>query len=76
MGCYGEYLEDYNDRIFVEHIPPYSPELNPIETCWKVTKHAAVSSQYFKTIDDLKYALVMFWDKHIFTQRFKRYLCR
>lgn len=74
--CVKSLLEEYDDWIVVEHIPPYSPELNPIETCWKVTKHAVTKSQYFKTIEAMQEALEEFWSKHIFTQRFMRYLCR
>jgi len=59
----------------VEHIPPYSPELNPIETCWKVTKNNVTKSQYFPTIEEMQEALESFWAKHIFTQDFMRYLC-
>lgn len=69
-------LEEQKDWIAVEFIPPYSPELNPIETCWKVTKNAVTKSQYFKTIDSMQEALEMFWKEHIFMQNFMRYLCR
>ena len=62
--------------ITVEFIPPYSPELNPIETCWKVTKNAVTKSQHFKTIDSMQLSLEKFWNKHIFRQNFITYLCR
>jgi transposase len=73
--CVKNLLKEY-DWVTVEHIPPYSPELNPIETCWKVTKNAVTKSQYFKTIDGLQDALENFWEDHIFTQNFITYLCR
>lgn len=63
-------------HISVEFIPPYSPELNPIETNWKVTRNDVTKSQYFKSIDDLQDALETFWQKHEFKQNFMRYLCR
>lgn len=69
-------FEEQKDWIAVEFIPPYSPELNPIETCWKVTKNAVTKSQYFKTIDSMQEALEGFWNGHIFTQKFMHYLCR
>jgi len=69
-------LEEHKGWIAVEHIPPYSPELNPIETCWKVTKNAVTKSQYFKTIESMQEALEEFWCKHIFMQKFITYLCR
>lgn len=74
--CVKSLFEEYNEWITVEHIPPYSPELNPIETCWKVTKNAVTKSQYFKTIDTMQEALEEFWNKHIFMQNFMHYLCR
>ena len=37
--CVKNLLKEVEDWIVVEHIPPYSPELNQIETCWKVTKN-------------------------------------
>jgi len=69
-------FDEHKGWITVEFIPPYSPELNPIETCWKVTKNAVTRSQYFKTIDSMQEALEMFWNEHIFTQKFMHYLCR
>lgn len=69
-------FEQHKDWIKIEFIPPYSPELNPIETNWKVTRNAVTKSNYFKTIDDLQLSLELFWDEHIFTQNFMRYLCR
>lgn len=64
------------ENIIVEPIPPYSPELNPIETCWKVTKNSVTKSQYFPTLDDMQDALETFWSEHIFMQDFIGYLCR
>ena len=69
-------FEEHEDQIAVEFIPPYSPELNPIETCWKVTRNAVTKSQYFPTIDLMKEALELFWSEHTFTQNLMRYLCR
>ena len=74
--CVRNLLGEYSPRICVEHIPPYSPELNPIETCWKVTKNNVTKSQYFPTIEGMQEALESFWEEHVFTQNFMRYLCR
>lgn len=69
-------LNEYASFIAVEYLPPYSPELNPIETSWKVTKNAVTKSQYFPNIDAMQDALERFWQKHIFMQNFITYLCR
>lgn len=71
-----DFLAKHHTWISVEHIPPYSPELNPIETCWKVTKNAVTKSQHFPTLDEMQYALEHFWKRHVFMQDFITYLCR
>jgi len=73
--CVKNLLAEFAPRICVEHIPPYSPELNPIETCWKVTKNNVTKSQYFTNIDAMQDALETFWTEHTFKQDFMRYLC-
>jgi transposase len=74
-SCVKNLLAQYSNKIYVEYIPPYSPELNPIETCWKVTKNTVTKSQYFPTIDKMQEVLENFWSEHIFMQDFMRYLC-
>jgi putative transposase len=69
-------LNEFSSFISVEYLPPYSPELNPIETNWKVTKNAVTKSQYFPSIDEMQEALENFWGKHFFMQNFITYLCR
>lgn len=69
-------LEEHNKWIVVEYLPPYSPELNPIETCWKVTKNAVTKSQHFRDLDSMQDGLEEFWRGHIFMQNFMHYLCR
>ncbi len=69
-------LEEQKKWIVVEYLPPYSPELNPIETCWKVSKNAVTKSQHFITLDEMQECLEEFWEGHIFMQDFITYLCR
>ena len=74
--CVKKLFKEQKNWITAEHIPPYSPELNPIETCWKVTKNAVTKSQYFQDINSMQKTLENFWQKHIFKQDFITYLCR
>jgi len=57
------------------YLPPYCPELNPIETCWKTTRHDVTNSTYFPTIEKLKERLENFWQRHNFKLNFTNYLC-
>ena len=40
-------------RIPVLYLPPYSPDLNPIERVWKLTRRMAVHNKYFPEINDI-----------------------
>ena len=72
--CIKNLLQEY-PNISMEYLPPYSPELNPIETCWKVTKNRGTKLHDLENIEDIQIALESFWSKHIFMQNFMRYLC-
>lgn len=37
-------------RFALEFLPPYSPELNPIERVWKLTRRKATHNRYFLTL--------------------------
>ena len=37
----------------LEYLPPYSPELNPIERVWKLTRRLATHNRYFPAIEDV-----------------------
>ena len=69
-------LDEFSSFISVEFLPPYSPELNPIETSRKVTKNVVTMSQYFPNIEAMQNALESFWQTHFFMQNFITYLCR
>lgn len=34
-------------------LPPYSPELNPIERIWKLTRRMAVHNRYFPSLESV-----------------------
>ncbi len=40
------------NKILLVYLPPYSPQLNPIETLWRLLKKK-LASRVFKTIQDL-----------------------
>ncbi len=69
------YLARFNN-VKVEYIPPYSPELNPIETVWKITRANITNSRFYKNLDLLQEALEEFWSKNFFTLNTSNYLCR
>ena len=45
-----EALEEYADireKIKLIKLPPYSPDLNPIEQCWRITRREVTHNTYF-----------------------------
>lgn len=41
------------DCLRLDYLPPYSPELNPIERVWKLLRRLRIHNQYFETLDYL-----------------------
>lgn len=42
-----KWARDHRDRIRLHFLPPYSPELNPQEPIWQLTKKRATHNRYF-----------------------------
>ena len=47
------WLREHHDKIRLDFLPPYSPELNTIERVWKLTRMLCTHNQYFDLLDDL-----------------------
>ncbi len=45
------------DNIKIRLLPPYSPELNPIERLWRWLKKEKIHNRIFKSLDDMMNAL-------------------
>jgi transposase len=53
-----EFFEANRERLEFIFLPPYSPELNPIERVWRITRRKVTHNRYFPSIDDLRLALI------------------
>jgi len=40
-------------NFILDFLPPYSPDLNPIERLWKLTRRLCLHNRYFPTLDDV-----------------------
>jgi len=47
------WLEEHNQKLMLDFLPPYSPHLNPIERVWKLIRRLCVHNRYFPTIETL-----------------------
>ena len=44
---------DQGKKIQLDFLPPYSPQLNPIERVWKLTRKLCTHNRYYALLDDL-----------------------
>jgi len=51
------------DRLVRIFLPPYSPELNPIERVWRITRRQVTHNRYFESIEELEVALTSHFAK-------------
>jgi transposase len=47
------YLTERQQVLSLSFLPPYSPELNPIERVWKLARKLCTHNQYFPLLADL-----------------------
>lgn len=48
-----EWRQDVADHFALNFLPPYSPELNPIERVWKLIRRRCLHNQYFAELNDV-----------------------
>ena len=60
-------VKDYvqGTKIKLHYLPPYSPNLNPIERLWKLMNKKVRNNRYFTTAQEFRDALEEFFDKTI-----------
>jgi putative transposase len=71
-----DYLFSLGENIFIEFLPTYSPQLNCIETCWKIIRYNVTNSNWFQSINDLKEGIEQFLEGHFFKLEPSNYLSR
>lgn len=54
------FLEENKDRLELAFLPPYSPNLNPIEGLWKWLKNAVIYNVFYKNVHQIKVAVQEF----------------
>jgi transposase len=45
--------EEHTLDFALDYLPPYSPELNPIERVWKLTRRLCLHNQYFAQLEEV-----------------------
>ena len=52
----GEYLKEH-DEVEILYLPTATPNLSAIEAIWKEAKYRLVTSEHYKTLEDLKHVV-------------------
>ena len=45
--------EEQAPGFVLDYLPPYSPDLKPVERVWKMTRKLCIHDQYFPTLDSV-----------------------
>jgi hypothetical protein len=57
-----EWLQSVSDLLELYFLPPYSPDLNPIEMLWRETRRNVTHNHYFPDMDTMTYDLIAYWN--------------
>lgn len=49
--------QDIRERVSMVSLPPYSPDLNPIEQVWRITRREKTHNRFWKDLDTLSSTL-------------------
>jgi transposase len=52
-----DWRQEGADRFALDFLPPYSPELNPTERIWKLTRRRCLHNRYFPQLDEVTLAV-------------------
>ena len=48
-----EWRATHDEDFVLDYLPPYSPELNPIERVWKLTRRQCLHNRYFPVLEEV-----------------------
>ena len=69
------YRDECASRFALDFLPPYSPDLNPIERVWKLTRRCCTHNVYFPTLESIAKAVESQFDKWAHGSNSLRKLC-
>jgi len=69
------WLTEHRDVLRLDFLPPYSPDLNPIERVWKLTRRLCTHNFYFPELEDLLHVVSFQFDLWKSSNETLRKLC-
>lgn len=67
--------KDIRDKMSLIFLPPYSPDLNPIEQVWRITRREITHNTYFANINGIEDALDRYFASYLCPNKKLRSLC-
>ena len=49
--------EEHAEKLTLDYLPPYSPDLNPIERVWKLTRRQCLHNRYFPVLSEVVHSV-------------------
>lgn len=68
-------MEEYPEKFEVLYLPPYSPDLNPIERVWRITRRKCTHNKYFQLLETLIGVLSSFFAELAIPNQLLKTLC-
>lgn len=59
-----EFVNKHKKRLELFFLPPYSPELNPVERVWKNLRYRVTHNTFFENLEALENAVVEYLKEH------------
>jgi len=69
-----KYIARNTKNLKIVFFPTTSPDLNPVEECWRQTRNNVTANKAFSTCDELKKELRKHWNKQKFQHKSINYL--
>lgn len=69
-----KFVKENKHRLKLEYFPPYSPEYNPAEPCWKSVKKDLLTSRLFLSVAGMGDQIKEYFRKRFFKFKLERYL--
>jgi len=60
-----DFVKNNSERLYIERLPSFSPDYNPIEKLWKNTKRDATHCKYFETFEKLRESVVKAFETYL-----------
>ena len=60
-----DFVSEHSEKLYIERLPSFSPDFNPIEKLWKNTKRDATHCKYFETFEKLRESVVNAFENYL-----------